>query len=1646
MAESTISQKAENTIIAKINEYAGYTYSYFSEKCIKMNLEGESIASTPVIFGDNKDNFDSTDYYNENFTHIINGENIRWEGIEAIKRFDKGIKIGDDKYLTKITTDDYGLNERYSEDEKNKKFVRFNGCEHGGKKFDLAFPYKDDTLYVYDFYERGYTGDHPSLNWSGKNSIANNSESFDKNIFIGDDEKGSNKRTRNIVVQSFKDIPSKAKLVRQNFIISNEGNDKDFIRDKTIETRGYLRYFSLSFEDANDGNKIYEIGFKINTNKYFYPTVAMPGMLSISPLPMSCRSGDDKPKYACSSYKIERGGDTAEKLENSIIGFYMDSQPNSIADNGVWAEKVDGEKVYPVRYLATSQYCYFKVEIKANTEKDPNQSGGTEKTFNLCGDGLDNAFKRVLVRENEVWKRYDGKLNYENGDTPDAYDINKKTACNYELMPITLLKAGASLQSDTELYKVEYKKVGTKFGSSTDLYVQNGRLYSNNTECVTGDPYEKLGQKLESKFASYSLLEEHECGAGGPIKYFYSCPAAAITYGVGFTWVSRDPNNTTEINLWKKFFEKAMDMGIAIDVQDSAIRVYNNNGASNNDTKLVQDKTGGHIYFKRKSTNELLKSKMRSSNMLPIVEVSADFIDTKLKDVITRNGGYAEQVYNQVIRKIDTVKSTGESISSVPFDSWIGDTSGKYTIRSKITQRQWDYMVDTKYQGNNIDFFDTIRGGRAYDQEGVKVKSYKEFCDRAYNGVVNTEQKIKSGSLEPYFLRNAGWRTSLKEAFSNIPPEEAEKDEDNKKDNTKYYARTITVSCHSLGRGEVETVMSDSDENNDNKNPRAYITYYSKKKIGWFINNNDEDFVYCITSYYEDDSKSDAARTSKLSDDQMDWGRFKQIVNKWSCTIENKNYGEQKLIGVDRYYDMYTGMTPFVQAFFREIDENNKTTWNVLDSVQHPYFKSLVVEDKGVKTVTLTLFDKDFGSYQYGIVVTQQEEEIEKDGKKIKTNTRTPKKMVYSLETLIKKALIQNQSKDTSKKESKVSEEDVSYKDFTEEELKDTYLKYDEYQSADPTNLMVRFGYADDNPSLKDTKYEGYNKKKYGDKGNADLRDFRWYDVMEPGSEKAITVKTETYFNGDEIKQKQDGIKIAASNTQQIDNTKSAEVNEEKKIYEGRDLTTVKSYLRNYMIIGYETTLKPNGMQYTIKAVETGYASLMRKRFLQRYHELTSNPIEVLAALMTIFNEPQEGEPNKKSGFKIYLAKAAEEEKEEAANTLNMLFDFGNLSDEDRETYSWAKDSYTALSNGGLDGKFGREIYKKITVKLGGESALRNMDRAENRGKPALYKSVASLMDEFCAACPSKKFGVANSDIKAHDADGNEIVNDNYESQARLGWFLGKYEGDDVKNNNEQCIVLYYKRPVKLGRIRVYRWGPELPFKTVVKNLSIKNNNEFAILSAVDTLQPDANGVSLRCQINARNMGLIKPDGENDTKLIANNLSVTRDFSDVAQELDNEGAKIVGYVASNQKQANQYDLAFSSCMYTGTMEILGDPSLEFNMLLQPYTYPIRLEVYVPRNELSFKAINWGKNKNNNDLKEGENVRDKIQEFEKDYGARGNIGLHQSHEMSGYYVITSITHNISPSGYTTTLGLSSYPNIERDVLLLNGDKPVQPPYL
>ena len=74
---------------------------------------------------------------------------------------------------------------------------------------------------------------------------------------------------------------------------------------------------------------------------------------------------------------------------------------------------------------------------------------------------------------------------------------------------------------------------------------------------------------------------------------------------------------------------------------------------------------------------------------------------------------------------------------------------------------------------------------------------------------------------------------------------------------------------------------------------------------------------------------------------------------------------------------------------------------------------------------------------------------------------------------------------------------------------------------------------------------------------------------------------------------------------------------------------------------------------------------------------------------------------------------------------------------------------------------------------------------------------------------------------------------------------------------------------------------------------------------------------------------------------------------------------------------------------------------------------------------------------NNELKED------LEKKHQNLGTNNEIeGSNQRlHELSGYYLIKEIEHNITPNSFTTKLNILSYPNIEKQILL-KGEKPTK----
>lgn len=805
-----------------------------------------------------------------------------------------------------------------------------------------------------------------------------------------------------------------------------------------------------------------------------------------------------------------------------------------------------------------------------------------------------------------------------------------------------------------------------------------------------------------------------------------------------------------------------------------------------------------------------------------------------------------------------------------------------------------------------------------------------------------------------------------------------------------------------------------------------------------------------------------------------------KLIKKWSCTNIVNTPKTQNLLNINRYYDFYTGMTPYVEIYFRtgcKKGKNNayEAVWTSINSIEHPFISNVNIKDNGVKTVTIELYDKDFASYSYFA--------IRKEGSFL--NKGTINKDYYSLDQLIKAALRNelssniNDYKETSDNEEiknalkqktysttyinivskkqetliisyddnidyklrylqrkgEINDEDVSrikkeYTDWkntivikkddwyindeiakkesnvSEEETKldANYIKMiDDSNNSllSATNLKIRFGYADYNTPMTEEKLQKYFSSKgievKSEEGKL-TRSARWWSVSKDyGEEWSVRLKTWIDDDGN----------ICTSNNDDNERT----VNSEKRnIGEYKEDLSVKSHMNSVdqttqisrdielMITGYKTTLTATGIKYTLTCIESKEANIMKKRMLQRFSEINDYPEGVLYDLMRMFNE-YGGEPLKNKNIKIVFMEDENDKNFITKNLLVQKYDLNNLTEEERKKILYT-DTYNALINGG---EIDPTKLAKISLKFGTEEAMSNYMKIADR--PPLTKSIAALMNEFCAACPPKK--LEKTVKKIYNENGEEVNIDPSEQMARpLKWFTVVDTGSKRKTT---YIVFYYRKELKPSKIRQYSWGPNLPYNSCVKQINIENKSEFALLSSVRTFN-SANG-TVQNRINNNNLDI---DSTTDSETATLKTKVD-------EILNKKNKNEYDLIADSDVTGMAYDIALSSGVYEGTMEILGDPFFLFNGIMQPCTYPIKLNVIVPKNETEMRAKDEKLKEKHNLLGTGNDIAN---------------GTQRLHEMSGYYLIKEIEHNITPDGFTTKLGILSYPNLAKQILIDN----------
>ena len=622
--------------------------------------------------------------------------------------------------------------------------------------------------------------------------------------------------------------------------------------------------------------------------------------------------------------------------------------------------------------------------------------------------------------------------------------------------------------------------------------------------------------------------------------------------------------------------------------------------------------------------------------------------------------------------------------------------------------------------------------------------------------------------------------------------------------------------------------------------------------------------------------------------------------------------GFKEFNDVDNYYDFYSASTPYVSLTFCYRNDKGGIQKVNINSVEYPFIKSFNCVDEGVKTFTIKLFDRDFNSL---INIYDNED-------KNKIIEKTTLEQILALSVGINNTKQENDNEETKYSLTAANYGDVVGTKVTED------MQY---------NLGIIFGYSETNPKLTQGNSGEEREKTTGYLSSNASKD---EDYTYAGNTK--------YYTKDKKKQRTHRWWETSTESSESDNkTLSDRVNSSNQ-------TTIRTELIETLITGYQTEFSSAGIYYTIKAIESSQSELSKYKIYQRYTNIKGTPSEVLYTVMNMVNGIFD---SKDGGIKLYIDESCRNGKDVV------------IEDYEKEEESKEEDNVNKIQEP-----------KQIQISLGSKDALSmyqdNLSNGlkeevsfKNVKKPKLYKSVLSILNDLKAVMPPK---VVDSglmkDVIVTDQDGNSVKAIQKQNAYRRFTY-----GVQVDEDKKVKVYFYYQQPTKFKRIKKYEWGPANGKHSVITNIDIKTDNEYALLTSMSTI------TEKNTTIQTRDGGIIE-----------------------LKKTKREG--YADYIAQpgDSTPLDQIAYAYSQALYKGSITIMGDPFYCFDKFVQPFTYPIYLDFRLPVSQ------SWSNSSNTN-----------------------KIGY--SHFMSGFYVVTKITHDINDSGFRTILEVMSYPNITKDVL-------------
>lgn len=402
-----------------------------------------------------------------------------------------------------------------------------------------------------------------------------------------------------------------------------------------------------------------------------------------------------------------------------------------------------------------------------------------------------------------------------------------------------------------------------------------------------------------------------------------------------------------------------------------------------------------------------------------------------------------------------------------------------------------------------------------------------------------------------------------------------------------------------------------------------------------------------------------------------------------------------------------------------------------------------------------------------------------------------------------------------------------------------------------------------------------------------------------------------------------------------------------------------------FKIQNLNTDLTESGIVFNIQAYELSHLILDELKILQNNHEIKETPLDTFHLLAKKLSKASKG-------YIRLVTSSGEFYDSEGVPKKPEYFDKKTVFP-DEITFSYDNSDYV----------------HKINL-----FTMSEEDVADNGENIAKYLSVSNLLDEYCKQVLPRFYyednyqRVENQDV-VYILDPFDLnrpdMDDEYNNKIVEFKEKNLVSNDYVWRHKEipgEGIYIYfeYKDEYKENNskeIKIRRYEYRNSLNNIIKNVNLSFNNQFGFLNF--SVAIDTNGKNRVFKFN-------KSDNEISLSTNPEELFVKDDdgFSFVSTGRTNllptPGSNTSGNVFSKalaRKVAEQVN----KFIYQGTIELMGDPFYLFDESLSPIQYMIYLNVYKKSTD----------------------------------GEKNNLS-----NMSGFYFIKKITHNITSSGYTTNL--------------------------